>query len=160
MTECGKPIRDRKKSTTSGRRAFTLVEVLIVVVIMAILAAVVIPTVSDGTTQAKKGTVAADLHILRSQIELYKQQHNSQTPTSLDLLTQKTNLSGQAGTTAEFTLGPYVREIPVNPFTQSAKVTSSATNPPTAATSAPDAGWLYHAAGGGIWIDNAELLTE
>jgi hypothetical protein len=39
-------------------------------------------------------------------------------------------------------------------------VTVAATNPPTAATGAPDAGRLYHAAGGGIWIDNAELLTE
>jgi len=160
MAEIHLAIHSRPGSPTSGRRGFTLVEVLIVVVIMAILAAVVIPTVSDGTNQAKKGTIASDLQILRSQIELYKQQHNSQTPARLDLLTQKTNLSGQAGTTAAYTLGPYIREIPDNPYTGSAKVTAAATNPPTAASGAADAGWLYHAASGGIWIDDAELLRE
>jgi general secretion pathway protein G len=160
MAEIHSPIHARRASPNSGRRGFTLVEVLIVVVLMAILAAVVIPTVSDGTTQAKKGAIASDLRILRSQIELYKQQHTSQTPTRLDLLTQKTNLAGQAGTTAAFTLGPYIREIPVNPYTGSAKVTAAATNPPTAASGAADAGWFYHAASGGIWIDNAELLRE
>ena len=160
MSEIHRPIHARAASPTSGRRGFTLVEVLIVVVIMAILASVVIPTVSDGTNEAKKGTIASDLHILRSQIELYKQQHNSETPANLTLLTQKTNLMGQAGTTAAFTLGPYIREIPDNPYTGSAKVTAAATNPPTAASGAADAGWLYHAPSGGVWIDNAELLTE
>ena len=160
MTKVNLPTSARPASPRSGRRGFTLVEVLIVVVIMAILAAVVIPTVSDSTTQAKKGAVATDLQIMRSQIELYKQQHNGQMPASLTLLTQKTNLMGQAGTTAAFTLGPYIREIPDNPYTGSAKVTAAATSPPTAASGAADAGWFYHAASGGFWIDNAELLTE
>jgi general secretion pathway protein G len=154
------PSPARSPSPTHRRRGFTLVEVLIVVVIMAILAAIVIPTVSDGTTQSKRATVASNLQILRSQIELYKQQHNSQPPADLDVLTVKTNLAGQAGTTAEFTLGPYIREIPVNPFTGSTKVTAAASNPPAAATGAPDAGWFYHAASGGIWVDDAELLSE
>jgi type II secretion system protein G len=151
------PLRPTRR--TACRRGFTLVEVLIVVVIMAILASIVIPTVSDGTNEAKRGAIAADLQILRKQIELYKQQHNSQPPASLDLLTKTTNLAGTVGTGPTFNLGPYIREMPVNPYTDSAKVTPSATNPPTAATGAADAGWLYHSSGG-IWIDHAELLTE
>lgn len=160
MTEPSAETVDRAKSSRLHRRGFTLVEVLIVVVIMAILAAAVIPTVSGGTKEAKNGAVAADLQILRKQIELYKQQHDGRKPTALDVLTKKTNIRGDVGTTAAFTFGPYIREVPVNPFTGSAKVTAAASNPPATATGAADAGWLYHAASGGVWIDDAELLTE
>jgi prepilin-type N-terminal cleavage/methylation domain-containing protein len=142
------------------RGGFTLVEVLIVVVIMAILAATIIPQFSDSTKDAKVNTSKFNLHTIRSQIELYKSQHDGKVPAALDDLTKKTNAAGTVGTTAAFPYGPYLNEIPANPFTNYNTVTAAASNPPTAASGSATAGWLYHAATGGVWIDHTDYLTE
>src|SRR5207247_2950615 len=103
--------------TTERRSAFTLIEVLIVVVIMAILAATIIPQFTDSTKDAKGSTVKFNLSTLRSQIQLYRTQHNGTNPTgTLVELTTTTDLSGTQGTGAAFPYGPYLRQIPVNPF--------------------------------------------
>ena len=142
------------------RGGFTLVEVLIVVVIMAILAATIIPQFSDSTKDAKNNTSKFNLHTIRSQIELFKSQHDGKVPTALADLTLKTNAAGATGTGAAFVYGPYLQTLPPNPFSGSNKVTASATNPPSAESGAADAGWLYHADTGGVWVDNADLLTQ
>jgi len=148
-------------SNSKKRSGFTLVEVLIVVVIMAILAATVIPQFSDSTKEAKANTAKFNVHTIRQQIEMYKTHHDGKVPTAtLVELTSKTNAAGTVGTGPTHVYGPYIPEVPVNPFTGSATIRAAATNPPTAASGATDAGWLYHAASGGLWIDNADLLTE
>ncbi len=139
-----------------NRSAFTLVEVLIVVVIMAILAATIIPQFTDSTNDAKVSTSKFNLHTLRSQIELYKAHHNGDVPDPLTNLTIQTDVDGNPG--ADF--GPYVREIPENPFTNLNSVTATtatATAPPAAATGG---GWLYNATTGDIFIDYAGYLAE
>jgi len=142
------------------RSAFTLVEVMIVVVIMAILAGAVLPQFTDTTTGAKTNNAKYNVQKLRSQIQLYKLHHNGLLPTNLTDLTQKTDASGTIGTGSSFVYGPYMQALPENGFTGSSKVTAAPSNPPTAASDADDAGWLYHAASGGVWIDDARLLTE
>lgn len=143
-----------------NRGGFTLVEVLIVVVIMAILAATIIPQFSDSTKDAKNNTAKFNLHTIRSQIELFKSQHDGKVPTDLNDLTKKTNAAGTVGTTSAFPYGPYLQELPPNPYTGFATIKAAAANPPTAASGATDAGWLYHAASGGVWVDHDDLLTE
>ena len=76
---------------------FTLVEVLIVVVIMAILAATIIPQFSDSTRDAKVSTTTFNLHTLRSQIELYKTQHNGIVPSATLAAATPTATSGSRG---------------------------------------------------------------
>jgi prepilin-type N-terminal cleavage/methylation domain-containing protein len=141
--------------TCARRSAFTLIEVLIVVVIMAILAATIIPQFTDSTKDAKASTATFNLHTLRSQIELYRAQHAGLAPTAtLVELTQSTNESGTAGTGAGFPYGPYIREIPANPFTNSKAIKTIATTPAAAGdVTAGGGGWIYNATTGGIWID-------
>ena len=61
------------------RRAFTLIEILIVVVILGILAAIVIPQFTDASQEAMESSLLTQLQTIRSQIELY----NVQNPVTL-----------------------------------------------------------------------------
>lgn len=142
------------------RGAFTLIEVLIVVVIMAVLAATIIPQFTSSTADAKLSTAKFNLHTLRSQMELYKLHHNSLYPLSAaaltNALTTSTNALGVTGTGTAFPYGPYIREIPTNPFNEDATIREDAgTNPtidPTLST--PGKGWLYRPATGQIFVDD------
>ena len=104
------------------RKAFTLIEVLIVVVIMAVLAATIIPQFSSSTEDAKNSQLSFNVHTLRSQIELYKVHHGGTYPaiTSNDLpqLTNATNAAGETGSPGDaYPYGPYVdAALPNNPF--------------------------------------------
>ena len=95
------------------RKAFTLVEILIVVVILGILAAIVVPQFTNATRDAQGGNIMTQLDTLNNQIELYKARNNGQNPADLQA-------GGAAGTAAAgpwATLigGGYIKSIPVNP---------------------------------------------
>lgn len=155
-------------------RGFTLVEILIVVIILGILAAIVIPQFTDASTEARKSSAASTLHTIRSQIELYKIQHDDRVPTIINHATAAdgaatwTNMmrySNQTGTAeTDFSetknaadgiiYGPYFQQPPVNPVTNSSKVLVSATaiDENTTADDAPDTyGWVYNSSSGEIY---------
>lgn len=103
-----------------AQKGFTLVEILIVVVILGILAAIVIPQFTDASSQANAARLETDLQTLRSQIELYKIQHNDNTPDTVDgaafatSLTSKSDLDGTINASGAY--GPYMQVIPTNPY--------------------------------------------
>jgi len=143
------------------RGAFTLIEVLIVVVIMAILAATIIPQFTDSTKDAKSSTVQFNLHTLRSQIQLYRTQHTGAAPTaSLAELMASTDGTGATGTGAAYPYGPYLREIPTNPFNNSKAVKVITNDPAQAGDVTGTNGWLYNLTTGGIWIDNSNFYQN
>src|SRR5262249_26442431 len=89
------------------KKAFTLVEILIVVVILGILAAIVVPHFTNASTEAQAGNCATQLQTIRSQIELFRVRNNGNYP---DLLGSGwTPLVGS----------DYMRAAPVNPRTNS-----------------------------------------
>ena len=55
---------------TQVKRAFTLIEILIVVVILGILAAIVIPQFTDASQQASTSSLQSQLQTIRAQVEL------------------------------------------------------------------------------------------
>jgi len=107
-----------------AKSGFTLVEILIVVVILGILAAIVIPQFTEASTEAKESSLCTDLQTMRSQIELYKIQHNDAYPDMAvaaaggdNDLTQPTDIDGAVvavGTPNSY--GPYIQKIPTNQF--------------------------------------------
>ncbi|MBS3735096.1 MAG: prepilin-type N-terminal cleavage/methylation domain-containing protein [Phycisphaerae bacterium] len=114
-----------------GSKGFTLVEILIVVIILGILAAIVIPQFTEASEDARESALASDLQTLRSQIELYKVQHNDRYPSQDsgeavgdmdggEFVTDLTSVTNSAGTTAAgdgaLNYGPYLQAFPDNPF--------------------------------------------
>ena len=142
VSENGRFIMKTKKT----KAGFTLVEILIVVVILGILAAIVIPQFTQASTEARENSLRANLQTIRSQIELYKIQHNDNEPTLAAFtaqMTAQTDITGAAGTD----FGPYLQQIPVNPFTNDNTVDHDGT--------AGNGSWDYDEADGSFLADNA-----
>ena len=121
-----------------AKRGFTLVEILIVVVILGILAAVVIPQFSDASTTAKTSSLKTDLQTMRSQLQLYKVQHNDTLPTLANLTAALTGTTDVSGDTTGTGYGPYLQAIPTNPFNDLATVEAWG-------TAGYNSGWEYNA---------------
>jgi general secretion pathway protein G len=149
----------------SQHRAFTLIEILIVVVILGILAAIVIPQFSNASALARETTLRDELRYLRSQIQLYRAQHDNIVPgypdgntaagASVDAfvnqLTQYTDTFGRVATTSslQYRYGKYLSQMPANPLNSLASIKlDSGTTTPT-----PDGstGWIYQPLTGNVW---------
>jgi general secretion pathway protein G len=117
-------------------RGFTLVEILIVVIILGILAAIVIPQFTNASSDARISSVRSTLQTMRSQIELFKIQHNDVPPAQTALATVMLGRSGAADTTQApgGTLGPYLQAFPVNPLNNSSVFGAAA---------GAGVGWVY-----------------
>jgi general secretion pathway protein G len=140
-----------------AKSGFTLVEILIVVVILGILAAIVIPQFTNASEEAKESALVSDLQTMRSQIELYKVQHNGLLPgegsaTSIEAaITGLTDIDG-APKTAPGTgvYGPYLQKLPKNQFTDGRGINGAAADGSvqgwTLNMTATDANYGYFAA--------------
>ncbi len=153
------------KARTSG---FTLIEILIVVIILGILAAIVIPQFTEASSEARESTLVSNLHTLRSQIGLYKVQHNDVLPGDTDAdgvpddaanfeadLIGQTDVDGAVGTD----FGPYMQNVPDNPF-----ITAAGTAMFSIGTGAPPADnsshWYVDDATGNIWANDDEATPD
>ncbi len=159
-----------KGSAMRRARAFTMIEILIVVVILGILAAIVIPALSGGTTSARQTTLAMNLNLLRRFIPVYQSQHleaapgypngdQSATPTESTFVAQgtlATNRNGQTAArgTAGYPFGPYLSNIPPNPFNKLATVQVLGDSDAFPSVADDSHGWIYKPATGEIRPDN------
>ena len=137
-------------------KAFTLVEILLVVMILGLLAAIVLPEFSNATDVSKASMLADNLRIMRTQLEVYKSQHYdvpagypacnpADTPTEAAFVDQMTLASNDSGDlaapgTAGYRYGPYLRQVPANPFNGKTTVEIVAAMPAAADESH---GWVY-----------------
>ena len=158
-----------RPNRTQTRKGFTLIEILIVVIILGILAAIVIPQFTNASKEAKQSSLVTMVQSMRSQIALFKLQHNDMLPGAAtlsdttgtwsetafwDQLTKFSKLDGATAdakdTTNGFVYGPYMQSIPVNPLVAAAnasKVTDGVFDP-TNTTTTYSTGFVYDYAGG------------
>ena len=104
---------------------FTLIEILIVVMILGILAAIVVPQFGSASREAKQTSLVTTVQTLRSQIALFRLQHNDFLPgvsplvgaggsfdqaTFWNQLTRFSDLTGATSTsrTGAYDKGPYL----------------------------------------------------
>jgi general secretion pathway protein G len=157
-----------------AKSGFTLVEILIVVVILGILAAIVIPQFTEASTEAKTSSLVTDLQSVRSQIELYKVQHNDNLPgvangtqhpsTGTDFvaaMTGYTTVLGVATTRDDPNgYGPYLQKVPMNQFVDSDYVECSPIDGATpGVVDDGTQGWYFDQDTGKFWAtDSADHL--
>jgi prepilin-type N-terminal cleavage/methylation domain-containing protein len=141
------------------KRAFTLVEILIVVVLLGILAGVVLPMVSGSAISARESALAHDLQMLRRYVLIYTSQHleiapgypdgdTAQAPTEqafVDQITLSSNSNGQTAAigTPGFPRGPYLMKIPVNPLNHKNTVEVLGDGAAFPANADGSHGWIY-----------------
>ena len=134
------PARVIASPPSPRRRAFSLVEILIVVVILGILAAIAVPKFSNASLISRENTLKEDLRFLRTQINVYCTHHTdvfpgypagdtAQTPTAdifVQQLTQYTDNAGNTGpSSATYKWGPYLTKMPENPVNGFESLTAS-----------------------------------
>ena len=124
-------------------KGFTLIEILIVVIILGILAAIVIPQFTNASKDAKNSALVTMVQSLRSQIALFKLQHNDRLPGANPLvdsggtfdqavfwnqMIQFSDLTGGTASAKDVThvYGPYMQSIPTNPLNNSQTVAAAA----------------------------------
>ena len=163
-----------------SRKGFTLIEILIVVIILGILAAIVIPQFTNASKEAKQSSLVTMVQSLRSQIALFKLQHNDYLPGATTLvgtggsfdstvfwnqMTQFTDVTGAVSTakTTQYDKGPYMQSLPKNPLcptTTSASLVEATVN---GAKATGVVGFIYDYQGGAgsgkIWGTDTDGLT-
>jgi len=124
-----------------AKKAFTLVEVLIVVGILGILAAVVLPEFQNHTQKARESAAKDTLRIMRNVIGLYAAKHNDVPPGYLE--------DGASREACYWTYGilitqeGYVHKMPVNPFNGLIETYMVLNNEPFPTEATGQYGWIY-----------------
>lgn len=102
-------------------KLFKKTEVIIVAAVLCGVSVMTLPKFSKAGTDERLNTLCGQLQTVRSQLSLYHIQHQQQWPkqaTFAEQLTGKTNVKGTTDPVdGDLVFGPYLRSIPVNPFT-------------------------------------------
>jgi prepilin-type N-terminal cleavage/methylation domain-containing protein len=143
------------------KRAFSLVELVIVIVIIGVLAAIAVPRLSRGATSAGENALSANLTAMRSAIELFYAEHGQTYPALAkfeDALTKYSNAAGSTfgdrDTATGVIYGPYLRAIPPLPVGTNKGKTAGV------ATLGEDGGWVYDATKGTVKANCADAEVD
>ncbi|MHC4676800.1 MAG: type IV pilin protein [Planctomycetota bacterium] len=124
------------------KKAFTLVEILIVVAILGILAAIALPQFQSHVQEAKEAAAKDNLRILRQQIELYAAQNKGVPP---GYPGNNTSIPPVANAFILFMLrnDKYLSAMPENPFNNKATLQMIANDVIFPAEPTGEYGWVY-----------------
>ncbi len=131
-----------------SRKAFTLVEILIVVVILGILASIVVPQFASATSDAQRTAVTDQVAKIREEIAVYYVRNGNTWP----------DITAGDGTWGSLLSanGNYMRKPPANMWVggANAKIIVLGTAPDS--TYQTDYGWIFDATSGELWAGGCD----
>ena len=142
-------------SDHNRRRAFSLIELVIVIIILGVISAIAIPRMMEGADNAAVTGAAADLAVLRGALEMARYEHAAYPADATEFV--------QWLTTQVAGNGPYIVKVPPLKTGASEGATGVlviASDPPAP----PDVdvggtiGWLFNPTTGGVWANDASHL--
>lgn len=105
-------------------RGVTLVEIVIVTIILGTLALIIVPQFSNAGSDLKAARLRSHLGLVRRQLEMYKIEHEHfpAAESEADFVSRMTLMTRPDGSFSQnrrggYDLGPYLHEIPRNPYT-------------------------------------------
>ena len=130
-----------RKERKVRRRAFTLIELVVVVLILGIIGAVAAPKMLNTLATARSNTARESVQLIRQAIEMYK--------------TQDPNNAYPPAATFTTVLQPFLKgPFPVCPIGQQTATVYASTDNPLVVTATTD-GWLYNQTTGDFAINDA-----
>ena len=161
------------------RRAFTLVELILVVIMLGLLAAIVIPKFASGRQDAGEAALKQNLKVLRTAIQRYFHHHNGVYPAAaaagdgngeagtaaafINQLAKYTDVLGAASDTQDAThvFGPYLKTgIPVSSVGTISGKSDVKVVIVNGLTPDKSTGWLYSTVTGEFVANTDELSSE
>jgi general secretion pathway protein G len=135
-----------------NRRAFTLVEILIVVVILGILASIVVPQFASATSDAQKSAMQDQVNRIRKALAVYYVRAGNVYPT----------ITAGDGTWGEMlsASSSYMRQPPSNMWVggPNSRVIVIGSAPDTAFQT--DHGWIFNPATGDVWAGGFDAFDN
>ena len=124
------------------KKAFSLIELLIVISILGIMAAIVLPMFRDNIQQTKEAAAKDTLRVLRTVIETYAAKNNGIPPGYVD--------KDPTGLTSVVSFGiqlfgntQYMNKMPENPFNEDLSITILNNSDAFPTVADGDSGWIY-----------------
>ena len=149
------------RAICSTRRAFSLIELVIVVIIIGIIAAIAVPRMSSAADNASQRAVIGSQSALQKAVDLYSVEHEGVLPhvgaadakTFYFRLLKRSDLDGSIND-ATGIYGPYINGIPVNPINGKNDIRRGGV-----AAGAGTHGWRYDTTSGQIEPDHTSGET-
>ena len=148
----------------TNKRGFTVMEIFIIAIVICTIAAVAVPRFSMARSRGKLSDMVSKLQQVRSQIALYKVQHDGLLPgqkaTGGDIAE---NGFVKAMTEKDSTgFGPYLKEIPANCFIKGelAKKITLVNDPDAVPGGDEGTGWWFNTATEKFCASDSKFHTE
>jgi competence protein ComGC len=117
----GRNSRIERQGKAMRNKQFKKLEVVLVAAILCVVSVMTLPTFSGAKSDDRVDGLCGHLQQVRSQLSLYHAHHNNQWPRLATFAEQMTGATNVKGTTdpadGALIFGPYLKTIPVNPFT-------------------------------------------
>jgi general secretion pathway protein G len=105
----------KKTSSKHAQKGFTLIEMMVVVVVIGLLAAMIGPRLFNQVEKAQRVRIKQDIRAIESALKFYRLDNYSY-PSQSDGL--EALLTAPGGSSGGRWNGPYLEEVPVDPFQQ------------------------------------------
>jgi general secretion pathway protein G len=135
---------------TPVRRAFTLVEILIVVVILGILAAIVVPQMTGATQDASINTTYSELQKIRRHVLIYKARNANALP----------DVAEDSGTWGQLIGSEHLLSAPINAWVGSENSRRIVFGNAPDAAYQQDYGWIFDPDTGNVWAGGFDANDE